>query len=195
MLHPSQPSTSDPGWKVGYYSVDTCPGSRNGCSHECSSPTSWWVTPRTESLLPLITPPSPPVTSLFRRVERAEMPNEPSLIHLICLGFALAVLGLNKFRISDRLNIDRYTQGFLENHKGLTEDYWPLYAVAGGICVFIGWVWSLLLGSYANEMMKVSVHILTTYLAVVSVLCFWCRQFFWGGEFAVGALLQFLYCR
>lgn len=38
-------------------------------------------------------------------------------------------------------------------------------------------------------MMKVSVHILTTSLAVVSVLCFWCRQFFWGGAFAVGALL------
>lgn len=115
------------------------------------------------------------------------------VIHLICLGFVLAVLGLNRFRISDRLNIDRYTQGFLENHKGLTEDYWPLYAVAGGIGVFISWVWSLLLGSYANEMMKVSVHILTTYLAVVSVLCFWCRLFFWGGAFAVGSLLQFLY--
>ncbi|XP_019096843.1 PREDICTED: uncharacterized protein LOC104766345 isoform X1 [Camelina sativa] len=42
-------------------------------------------------------------------------------------------------------------------------------------------------------MMKVYVHILTTYLAVVSVLCFWCRQFFWGGAFSVGALLQFLY--
>lgn len=115
------------------------------------------------------------------------------VIHLICLGFVLAVLGLNRFRISDRLNIDRYTQGFLENHKGLTEDYWPLYAVAGGIGVFISWIWSLLLSSYANEMIKVSVHILTTYLAVVSVLCFWCRQFFWGGAFAVGALLQFLY--
>ncbi|VVA98697.1 unnamed protein product [Arabis nemorensis] len=115
------------------------------------------------------------------------------VIHLICLGFVLAVLGLNRFRRSDRLNIDRYTQGFLENHKGLTEDYWPLYAVAGGIGVFISWIWSLLLGSYANEMMKVSVHILTTYLAVVSVLCFWCRQFFWGGAFAIGALLEFLY--
>uniref|UniRef100_A0A1J3IDE8 Choline transporter-like protein n=1 Tax=Noccaea caerulescens TaxID=107243 RepID=A0A1J3IDE8_NOCCA len=115
------------------------------------------------------------------------------MIHIVCLGFVLAVLGLNRFRTSDRLNIDRYTQGFLENHKGLTEDYWPLYGVAGGIGVFISWMWSLLLGSYANEMMKVSVHILTTYLAVVSVLCFWCRQFFWGGAFAIGALLQFLY--
>ncbi|CAN8291433.1 unnamed protein product [Cochlearia groenlandica] len=115
------------------------------------------------------------------------------VIHMICIGLVLAVLGLNRFQISDRLNIDRFTQGFLENHKGFTEDYWPLYAVAGGIGVFISWVWSLLLGSYANEMMKVSVHILTTYLAVVSVLCFWCRQFFWGGSFAVGAFIQFLY--
>ncbi|GMP90578.1 hypothetical protein CsSME_00041637 [Camellia sinensis var. sinensis] len=42
-------------------------------------------------------------------------------------------------------------------------------------------------------MMKFVVHILTTYLAVISVLCFWGEQFFWGVAFAVGAALQFLY--
>ncbi|CAN1835483.1 CTL-like protein DDB_G0274487 [Linum perenne] len=50
-----------------------------------------------------------------------------------------------------------------------------------------------MLGSFANQMMNISVHILTTYLAVISVLCFWCEQFFWGVTFAVGAALQFLY--
>ena len=42
-------------------------------------------------------------------------------------------------------------------------------------------------------MMKVSVHILTTYLAVISVLCFWAGQIFWGVAFAIGASIQFLY--
>ncbi|KAJ7954071.1 CTL-like protein [Quillaja saponaria] len=115
------------------------------------------------------------------------------IVHLIVLGFVLAVLGINRFKVKDRLNIDKYTTGLMENEDGLTEDYWPLYAVAGGVGTVLGWVWLLLLGSRANQMMKVSVHILTTYLAVVSVLCFWCEQFFWGVSFAVGAGLQFLY--
>ncbi|XP_028092180.1 CTL-like protein DDB_G0274487 isoform X3 [Camellia sinensis] len=42
-------------------------------------------------------------------------------------------------------------------------------------------------------MMKFAVHILTTYLAVISVLCFWGEQFFWGVAFAVRAALQLLY--
>ncbi|KAL3644642.1 hypothetical protein CASFOL_009822 [Castilleja foliolosa] len=103
------------------------------------------------------------------------------------------VLGINRFRKPDRLNIDRYTMGFLENKDGLTEDYWPLYAVAGGVGAVLGWIWLLLLGSSASQMMKFSVHILTTYLAVTSVLCFWAEQFFWGVVFAIGAGLQFLY--
>lgn len=105
----------------------------------------------------------------------------------------MGVLGINRFKQSDRLNIDRYTEGFLENQRGLTENYWPLYAVAGGVGTFLGWIWLLLLGSQANYMMKVSVHILTTYLAVISVLCFWAEQFFWGVAFAVGAAFQFFY--
>lgn len=115
------------------------------------------------------------------------------MVHLIVVGFALAVFGLNRFKHLDRLNIDRYTMGFLENKDGLTEDYWPLYAVAGGVGAVLGWTWLLLLGSRANQMMKFSVHLLTTYLAVISVLCFWLEQFFWGVAFAIGAVLQFLY--
>nr|XP_027189921.1 CTL-like protein DDB_G0274487 isoform X2 [Cicer arietinum] len=116
------------------------------------------------------------------------------VIHLIALGFLLGVLGLNRFEKENRLNIDRYTPGLSGNAAaGLTETYWPLYAVAGGIGTVLGWSWMLLLGSRATQMMKVSVHILTTYLAVISVLCFWTEQFFWGVAFAIGAALQFLY--
>ncbi|XP_057962718.1 uncharacterized protein LOC131154161 isoform X2 [Malania oleifera] len=115
------------------------------------------------------------------------------VVHLIALGLVLTVLGLNRFKKTDRLNIDRYTNRILENQAGLTEAYWPLYAVAGGVGAFLGWAWLLLLGSRANQMMKVSVHILTTYLAVISVLCFWGEQFFWGVAFAIVATLQFLY--
>ncbi|KAL8531654.1 hypothetical protein ACS0TY_008300 [Phlomoides rotata] len=114
-------------------------------------------------------------------------------VHLIVVGFALAVFGLNRFKHLDRLKIDKYTMGFLENKDGLTEDYWPLYALAGGVGAVLGWTWLLLLGSRANQMMKFSVHLLTTYLAVISVLCFWLEQFFWGVAFAIGAVLQFLY--
>ncbi|XP_057528648.1 uncharacterized protein LOC130807460 [Amaranthus tricolor] len=115
------------------------------------------------------------------------------IVHLGGLGLLLVVLGLNRFKKNDRLNLDKYTYGFLENHRGLTEDYWPLYAVAAGVGTFLGWTWLLLLGCQANHMMKVSVHILTTYLAVISVFCFWAKQFFWGVAFAIGAMLQFLY--
>ncbi|XP_021723856.1 CTL-like protein DDB_G0274487 isoform X2 [Chenopodium quinoa] len=114
------------------------------------------------------------------------------IVHLGGLGLLLVVLGLNRFKKNDRLNIDKYT-GFLEHHRGLTEYYWPLYAVAAGAGTFLGWTWLLLLGYQAIHMMKVSVHILTTYLAVVSVFCFWAQQFFWGVTFAIGAVLQFLY--
>ncbi|XP_047975684.1 CTL-like protein DDB_G0274487 isoform X2 [Salvia hispanica] len=115
------------------------------------------------------------------------------IAHLVVVGFALGVFGLNRFKQLDRLNIDKYTMGFLENKDGLTEDYWPLYAVAGGVGAVLGWTWLFLLGSRATQMMKFSVHILTTYLAVISVLCFWIEQFFWGVAFAIGAALQFLY--
>lgn len=114
------------------------------------------------------------------------------LIHLVGFAFILAILGLNRFERSDRFNIDKYTK-VPQNNAGLTEDYWPLYAVAGGVGTILGWIWLLFLGSQANHMMKVSVHILTTYLAVMSVLCFWGERFFCGVAFAVVSALQFLY--
>lgn len=115
------------------------------------------------------------------------------MIHLISVGFVLVVLGLNRFKKSNRLQIDKYTNTIMENRVGLTEDYWPLYALAGGVGSLLGWTWLFLLGSFANYVMKISVHILTTYLAVISVLCFWGQLFFWGVAFAIGAGLQFLY--
>ncbi|XP_076922544.1 uncharacterized protein LOC143584354 isoform X1 [Bidens hawaiensis] len=115
------------------------------------------------------------------------------LLHLILVGLALGVLGLNRFRKKDRLNIDQYTNRIIGNQVDLTEDYWPLYAIAAGVGTFLGWAWLLLLGSRANQMMKISVHVLTTYLAILSVLCFWDKLVFWGVTFAVGSGLQFLY--
>ncbi|XP_022945781.1 CTL-like protein DDB_G0274487 [Cucurbita moschata] len=115
------------------------------------------------------------------------------IIHLIIVGFVLVILGLNRFKKSNRLQIDKFTNTIMENRVGLTEDYWPLFALAGGVGTLLGWTWLFLLGSFANHVMKISVHILTTYLAVISVLCFWGQLFFWGVAFASGAGLQFLY--
>lgn len=130
------------------------------------------------------------------------------LLHLLVFGFALALLGINRFNRADRLNIDRFTNltgganfsqaSFVQYLKQtdtaeLTETYWPFYGVAGGASVLLAWAWLSLLRIRASQMMKVSIHILTTYLAVVSVLCFWAEHFFWGVVFAVGAALQFLY--
>ncbi|CAL9133511.1 unnamed protein product [Musa textilis] len=130
------------------------------------------------------------------------------LLHLLVFGFALALLGINRFNRADRLNIDRFTNltgganfsqaAFVQYLKQsdpaeLTETYWPFYGVAGGASVLLAWAWLSLLRIRASQMMKVSIHILTTYLAVVSVLCFWAEHFFWGVVFAVGAALQFLY--
>ena len=114
-------------------------------------------------------------------------------MHLVLVGLALGVFGFNRYTKKDRLNIDQFTNGILDSQAGLTEDYWPIYAVAGAISTVIGWVWLLLLGSRSNQMMKISVHLLTTYLAVLSVLCFWGKLYFWGFAFAIGSGLQFLY--
>ncbi|CAI8583798.1 unnamed protein product [Vicia faba] len=67
------------------------------------------------------------------------------MIQLIGLGFVLVILGVNRFKKKNRLDIDKYTYRFMENQAGLTEDYWPLYAVAGGVGTALGWSWLLLL--------------------------------------------------
>lgn len=115
------------------------------------------------------------------------------VIHLIALSFILAVFGINRFQKTDRLNIDQYTVKWVKNKAELTETYWPFYGLAGGIGAVLGWIWLMLLGSKANQMMKIAVHFLTTYLAIISVFCFWGHQIFWGVGFAVGATVQLLY--
>ncbi|WOL20077.1 CTL-like protein [Canna indica] len=135
------------------------------------------------------------------------------VIHLLAFGVGFALLGINHFSRADRLNIDRFTnitgggnssqppvaqpqQQQQQQQSGrveLTETYWPFYGVAGGAGALLAWAWLSLLGTHASQMMKVSVHGLTTYLAVISVLCFWTEHFLWGVAFAVGAALQFLY--
>ncbi|ONK63786.1 uncharacterized protein A4U43_C07F18910 [Asparagus officinalis] len=117
------------------------------------------------------------------------------VLHLLAIGFVLGLLGLNRFKKPDRLNIDRFTNitTVVGGDRFLTETYWPLYGAAGGIGAALAVAWLILLGSRAEQMMKVSVHSLTTYLAVISVLCFWGKFFFWGVAFAVGAGLQFMY--
>ncbi|KAM0065528.1 putative choline transporter [Helianthus debilis subsp. tardiflorus] len=100
------------------------------------------------------------------------------LLHSVVVGLVLGVLGLNRF---------------LENQVGLTEDYWPLYAIAGAISTVMGWIWLLLISYHSNQMMKVSVHLLTTYLTVLSVLCLWGKFFFWSVAFAIRSGLKFLY--
>lgn len=109
------------------------------------------------------------------------------------LGFVVSILGMNRFRVPDRLDIDKYTSGISDNQVGLTETYWPIFGTAGGIGAFMGFVWLSALGLHGIQLMKISIHLLTTYLAVISVLCFWIKQLFWGITFAVGAALQFLY--
>jgi len=109
------------------------------------------------------------------------------------LGFVVSILGINRFRAPDRLDIDRYTSGISDNQVGLTETYWPIFGAAGGIGAFMGFVWLFTLGLQGIQFMKISIHLLTTYLAVISVLCFWIKQLFWGITFSVGATLQFLY--
>ncbi len=74
-----------------------------------------------------------------------------------------------------------------------TEFYWPMYATAAAIGSVLAWLWLSLLCLRADQMVKIVVHSVTTYLAVIAVFCFWHIQIFWGIVFAVGAFVQFLY--
>eukprot|EP00250_Pteridium_aquilinum_P029225 c3881_g1_i1 orf=257-1765(-) len=116
------------------------------------------------------------------------------ILHMLIFGLVLGVLGLNRFRETDRLNLDKYTK-----HTGdggseeTTERFWPIYGTAAGIGAVIAWVWLFFLCRKGNQMMKFSVHSVTTYLALVSVFCFRIEEIFWGIVCAIGATLQFLY--
>ncbi|CAO2039391.1 unnamed protein product [Urochloa humidicola] len=78
----------------------------------------------------------------------------------------------------------------------LTETYWKFYGAAGGVGAALAGAW-LAAAAWRKDrgkvVMRTAVHSLTAYLAVVSVLCFWGKHFFWGVAFAVGAFLHFLY--
>ncbi|XP_024545614.1 CTL-like protein DDB_G0274487 [Selaginella moellendorffii] len=117
------------------------------------------------------------------------------IVHMIGLGFVLVILGLNRFRKVDRLKLNRFTNhdyGILQ--PGFqTEKFWPVYAVASALGAVFAWASLALLCVRPYSTIKVAVHSLTTYLAVISVFCFRDGQFFFGTAFAIGALLQFVY--
>lgn len=116
------------------------------------------------------------------------------VLHIVVLGLVMGVLGLNGFRRADRLNLDKLTnRNDAEVSEDTTEEFWPIYGTAGGIGTVVAWAWLSILCHKGNQMMKIAVHSTTTYLAVVSVFCFWIQQIFWGIACAVGAALQFLY--
>lgn len=78
----------------------------------------------------------------------------------------------------------------------LTETYWKYYGAAGAVGAALAWAWLAAAAGRKDGgkvLMRTAVHSLTAYLAVVSVLCFWGKHFFWGVALAVGAGLHFLY--
>lgn len=113
------------------------------------------------------------------------------VLHMLLFGLVLVVIGLNQFRKADRLKLDKYTKH--EGSESKTEEYWPMYGAAAGVGAVIAWAWLLLLCRKGNQMMKFSIHSVTTYLALVSVFCFSIGEIFWGIVCAIGATLQFLY--
>ncbi|KAK4376483.1 hypothetical protein RND71_002779 [Anisodus tanguticus] len=70
------------------------------------------------------------------------------------------------FREKDRLKIDRFTNMFLENQPGLTEDFWLLYAVAGAVGTK-QFFWGV----------AFAVGAALQFLYVVSVIDRWCAAF------------------
>ncbi|KAL6634090.1 hypothetical protein ACP70R_026761 [Stipagrostis hirtigluma subsp. patula] len=78
----------------------------------------------------------------------------------------------------------------------LTETYWKYYGAAGAVGAALAGAWLAAAAGRKDGgrvVMRTAVHSLTAYLAVVSVLCFWGKHFFWGVALAVGAGLHFLY--
>ncbi|XP_062219432.1 uncharacterized protein LOC133919156 [Phragmites australis] len=121
------------------------------------------------------------------------------LLHLLVFGAALALFGLNRFCQADRFNIGLYanlTADPTVPASELTETYWKYYGAAGAVGAALAWArLAAAAGSKdgGKVVMRTAVHSLTAYLAVVSVLCFWGKHFFWGVALAVGAGLHFLY--
>ncbi|CAM6101751.1 unnamed protein product [Calypogeia fissa] len=112
------------------------------------------------------------------------------LLHLAVIGFALIVVGVNRFEANNRIpKLAKFSSA-----EGLhTEDFWPIYGVAAATGAFLAWAMLALFCLRTNQIIKVAVHSVTTYLAVIAVFCFWDKEYFWGLTFSIGALLQFLY--
>ncbi|KAL0396818.1 UNVERIFIED_CONTAM: hypothetical protein Scaly_0130200 [Sesamum calycinum] len=90
------------------------------------------------------------------------------MAHLTVVGFALGVFGLNRFKKKDRLNIDKFTMGFLENKDGLTEDNWPVYSIAAGVGAALGWTWLLLL-PFTMLVLQAAIKMVQNLLEVTSI--------------------------
>lgn len=83
------------------------------------------------------------------------------VLHLLVFGSGLGLLGANRFKKADRLNIDRFTNITLsaagpsppppqplatEDPSRHTETFWPFYGAAAGIGLVVAWSWLALLG-------------------------------------------------
>ncbi|BBN05625.1 hypothetical protein MPTK1_3g14640 [Marchantia polymorpha subsp. ruderalis] len=112
------------------------------------------------------------------------------LVQTALVGFLLAVLGINRYRRDNRFaKLARF-----QSSDGLqTQEFWPIFGTAAAIGAVLGWAMLTIICIRANQLIKVAVHSVTTYLAIVSVFCFWDEEIFWGIAFAIGAALQFMY--
>lgn len=113
------------------------------------------------------------------------------LVHLGLIGFALVVLGANRFR--GYRNFTKLAKIEGPENGWQTQHIWPIYGVAAGTGAILAWAMLGIFCLRTNQIIKVAVHSVTTYLAVIAVFCFWDEEIFWGIAFSTGALLQFLY--
>ncbi|KAL2633823.1 hypothetical protein R1flu_005302 [Riccia fluitans] len=112
------------------------------------------------------------------------------VLHAALVGFLLAILGINRYRRNNRF---AKLAKFSTSDGQQTQEFWPILGTAAAIGAALGLAMLSVMCLRPNQLIKVAVHSVTTYLAVISVFCFWDEQFFWGIAFAIGAALQFLY--
>lgn len=106
------------------------------------------------------------------------------VLHLLVFGSGLGLLGANRFKKADRLNIDRFTNITLsasglapppppplvtEDPSRHTETFWPFYGAAAGIGLVVAWSWLALLG------MAILYYLLLIFFFLILVLfsAFW----------------------
>ncbi|KAL3693433.1 hypothetical protein R1sor_007084 [Riccia sorocarpa] len=112
------------------------------------------------------------------------------VLHAGLFGFLLVILGINRYRRNNRFpKLARLSTADGQQ----TQEFWPILGAAAAIGAVLGLGMLYIMCVRPNQLIKVAVHSVTAYLAVISVFCFWDEQFFWGIAFAIGAVLQFLY--